>query len=151
MNLHEKLSDGTVLSDITPLIALVKTADFGNLDHRSSIWRLHRAGLRRVLFQRQVHPRPVIVVYVAPWNSPQVRFALARFYGLFGNLEFSRQQCEEVLRLDPPHLGARVLLAEILMQQGEEAERSESLLREVVDAAPGSTEGRRAAELLARR
>ena len=54
---------------------MVKAADFGKLHHRSPIRRLHRAGLRRVLVQRQVRPRPVIVVYVVPQNSPQVRFA----------------------------------------------------------------------------
>lgn len=81
--------------------------------------------------------------------SPRVRFAVARFYGLLGNLEFSRQQCEEVLRLEPRHLGARVLLAEILVQQGEEIERAESLLQEVIEAAPSSISGQRAVELLA--
>ncbi|MCZ6727886.1 MAG: sulfatase-like hydrolase/transferase, partial [Acidobacteria bacterium] len=79
--------------------------------------------------------------------SPQVRFAVAQFYGLLGNLEFSRQQCEEVLVLAPRHLGARVLLAEILVQQGEEIERAETLLQEVIDAAPTSASGQRAAEL----
>jgi len=48
---------------------------FGKLHHRSPIRRLHRARLRWVLVQRQVRHRPVIVVYVVPYNSPQVRFA----------------------------------------------------------------------------
>jgi arylsulfatase A-like enzyme/Tfp pilus assembly protein PilF len=82
--------------------------------------------------------------------SGQVRFAIAQLYGLVGNLEFSRQQCEEVLKLEPGHLPTRILLAEILHQQGEDAERAERLLQEVVDAAaPGSTLGERAATLLA--
>jgi len=83
--------------------------------------------------------------------SPQVRFAIARFYGLFGNLEFSRQQCEQVLVLQPGHLGARVLLAEILLQQNEETDRAETLLQEAIDAAPSSATGQRAAEILAQR
>jgi hypothetical protein len=53
---------------------MVKTADFRDLDHRSPIWWLHGARLRRVLVQRQVRPRSVIVFHVAPHNSPQVRF-----------------------------------------------------------------------------
>jgi arylsulfatase A-like enzyme/Tfp pilus assembly protein PilF len=80
--------------------------------------------------------------------SPRVRFMIARFYGLLGNLEFSRQQCEEVLVLQPWHLGARVLLAEILLQQDEEIDRAESLLQEVIDTEPGTTMAERAAELL---
>jgi len=58
-----------------PLVAMVKAADFGKLHHRSPIRRLHRAGLRRVLVQRQVRPRSGIVLHVAPHNSPQVHFA----------------------------------------------------------------------------
>ena len=58
-----------------PLVVMVKTADFRDLDHRSAIWWLHGARLRRVLVQRQVRPRSVIVLHVAPHNSPQVRFA----------------------------------------------------------------------------
>lgn len=81
--------------------------------------------------------------------SPGVRFAIARFYGLLGNLEFSRQQCEEVLLLEPRHLGARVLLAEILVEQGEAIERARQLLEEVKETAPKSLSGQRAAELLA--
>jgi len=81
--------------------------------------------------------------------SPQVRFMIARFYGLLGNLDYSRRQCEEVLVLQPRHLGARVLLAEILLQQDEEIERAETLLQEVIDAAPETATAERAAELLA--
>ncbi len=54
---------------------MVKTADFRDLDHCSPIRRLHRLRLRCVLVQRQVRPRPVIVVYVVSYNSPQMGFA----------------------------------------------------------------------------
>jgi tetratricopeptide (TPR) repeat protein len=81
--------------------------------------------------------------------SAQVRFAIAQLYGLVGNVEFSRQQCEEALALEPRHLGAKVLLAEILVRQGEDAERSERLYREVIDTAPGSSWAARASDLLA--
>ena len=81
--------------------------------------------------------------------SPQVRYAIAQFYGYMGNLEFAIQQAEEVLRLSPRHLRARLLLAELLKQEGEDEARAEALLREVVAMAPESSTGRRAAELLA--
>ncbi len=44
-------SSGLMELRCAPLVAMVKAADFGKLDHRSPIWRLHRAGLRRVLVQ----------------------------------------------------------------------------------------------------
>jgi arylsulfatase A-like enzyme/Tfp pilus assembly protein PilF len=81
--------------------------------------------------------------------SARVRFAIAQLYGLVGNIDFSRQQCEAVLRLEPQHLGAKALLGEILLRQGDDPERAASLLHEVIDSAPGSTWAARATELLA--
>ena len=97
-------------------------------------WEEARAQLERAL-ERQPY-------------SPQVRFAIASLYGLLGNLDFSRQQCEQVLVLAPGHIAARVLLAEILLQQDEDPERAQTLLQEVLAAAPESDSARRAAELL---
>ena len=81
--------------------------------------------------------------------SPRVRFAIAQLYGLVGNLDFSRQQCEEVLRLEPRHQAAKMLLAEILFRQGEESERAARLLREVVEASGAESDaGQRALAML---
>jgi len=83
-----------------------------------------------------------------PYSS-QVRFAIAQLYGLTGNLEFSRRQCEEVLVLEPRHLGAKVLLAEILYRENEDTERAARLLRETIDAAGADSPlGQQAAALL---
>ena len=54
---------------------MVKTADFGDLNYCSPVGWLDRPRFRRVLVQRQVRPRSVIVVDVAAHNSSQVRFA----------------------------------------------------------------------------
>lgn len=81
--------------------------------------------------------------------SARIRYAIAQLYGLTGNLEFSRQQCEELLVLEPRHLGAKLLLAEILLRFDEEPERARALLQEVIDLAPDSTWGEKAATLLA--
>ena len=59
----------------TPFVAMVKTTDFRDLDHCALLRRLHGTMFRSVFIQGQVHPRPVIVVYVATQNSSEVRFA----------------------------------------------------------------------------
>ena len=58
-----------------PFVAMVKAADFGDLNHRSPVRWLDRPGLGCVPVQRQVRPRSVIVVDVAARNPPQVGFA----------------------------------------------------------------------------
>jgi hypothetical protein len=58
-----------------PLITVVKTADFWELDHPALLRRLHGTGLRGIFVQSQMRPGPMIVVREAADNAPQVSFA----------------------------------------------------------------------------
>jgi len=57
------------------LVAMMESADFGEDDHASVSRRGHTPGCGRVLLQREVRSRPVIIGDVTDQDSPQVPFA----------------------------------------------------------------------------
>ena len=54
---------------------MMKTADFGNLHDRAHLRRLDWPPMRRILLEREVSSRPVIVREVARQDTAQVAFA----------------------------------------------------------------------------
>ena len=56
-------------------VAMMQAADFGNRGDRAEFRRLNRASVGRILVEREVSARPVIVREVAGQGATQVAFA----------------------------------------------------------------------------
>jgi hypothetical protein len=59
----------------TPLVAMVQAADFRERDHTAFGRRLHASWRGRVLLQREVRSRPLIIENILAEHVPQMRFA----------------------------------------------------------------------------
>jgi len=70
--------------------------------------------------------------------TPRSRYLLARAAAARGDFETARQESEAVLRAEPRHAGARVLLARILTRQESERDRALELLRDLVASGRGT-------------
>src|SRR5215831_17207179 len=51
---------------------MMQSADFPDLNNPADLWILNRPGLRGVLIQRQVRPRPIVIPEVTLQNSTQM-------------------------------------------------------------------------------
>jgi predicted Zn finger-like uncharacterized protein len=69
--------------------------------------------------------------------SPRSRYLLARAAAAKTDHETARQEAEAVLRAEPRHAGARVLLARLLTRQDSERDRAVELLRDLVGGGRG--------------
>ena len=58
----------------SPLIAVVKTADFWELDHPALLRRLNGTGLRGIFVESQMCPGSMIVAQEAADNASEVSF-----------------------------------------------------------------------------
>jgi len=70
--------------------------------------------------------------------SPRSRYLLARAAATRSDPETARQEAEAVLRAEPRHAGARVLLARLLTRHESERDRAVELLRDLVGAGRGA-------------
>jgi hypothetical protein len=53
---------------------VMQAAELGNLNHLPKAHLLDRSGLWRILLQRQVGAILMVIVKIAPEDSPQMRF-----------------------------------------------------------------------------
>ncbi len=70
--------------------------------------------------------------------TPRSRYLLARAASARSDYETARQEAEAVLRAEPRHAGARVLLARLLTRQESERDRALELLRDLVGGGRGA-------------